>query len=346
MSAPNGMPPVVTPAAAPSAAPAAASRLVIAPGPHVHAAETTGRIMWTVNATLAPAALWGAFVFGGGALAVLAGAIAGAVLAEWLSALALRRRATLDDGSAFCTGLLLAMTLPPQLPWWAALLGGIFAIGVGKMIFGGLGFNLFNPALVGRAFLMASFPLAMTSGWTGPRPWFGVPLDAVTTATPLATLREHGLGEALRVATSHGNTWTSLALGFRPGSIGEGSVLLIALGAAVLLARGILKLVIPLSVFAGVALVTVWTGAAGLHLMSGGLWLGAFFMATDYVTSPNERNGQIVFGLVIGALTGIIRIYGGYPEGICYAILLANMIVPALNLWFRPRRVSLAGAPS
>jgi electron transport complex protein RnfD len=343
MSAPGGMPPVVTPAPAPLAA---GPRLVIAPGPHVHAAESTGRIMWTVNAALAPAALWGAFVFSGGAIAVLAGAIAGAVGAEWLSSLALRRRVTLHDGSAFCTGLLLAMTLPPQLPWWAALLGGLFAIGVGKMIFGGLGFNLFNPALVGRAFLMASFPLAMTSGWTVPRAWFGAPLDAITTATPLATLREHGLIEAIRVATTHGNAWTSLALGFRPGSIGEGSVLLIALGAAVLMARGILKLVIPLSVFAGVALVTVWTGAMSLHLMSGGLWLGAFFMATDYVTSPNERNGQIVFGLVIGALTGIIRVYGGYPEGICYAILLANMIVPALNLWFRPRRVALAGAPS
>jgi electron transport complex protein RnfD len=330
---------------APSAE-AAARRLVIAPGPHVHAAESTARIMWTVNAALAPAALWGAFVFGGGALAVLAGAIAGSLLAEWLSALALRRRATLSDGSAFCTGLLLAMTLPPQLPGWAALLGGVFAIAMGKMIFGGLGFNLFNPALAGRAFLMASFPLAMTSGWTGARSWFGAPLDAVTTATPLAALREHGMAEAFRVATSHGSAWMSLALGFRPGSIGEGSVLLLALGASVLLARGILKLTIPLSVFAGVALVTMWSGAFGLHLMSGGLWLGAFFMATDYVTSPNERNGQIVFGLVVGALTGIIRIYGGYPEGICYAILLANMIVPALNLWFRPRRVALAGAPS
>jgi len=349
MSTPIGTPPQVAQAspATPSAAPPPPDRhLVIAPGPHVHAAETTARIMWTVNAALAPAALWGAFVFGAGALAVLAGAIAGAIGAEWLSSLALRRRATLGDGSAVCTGLLLAMTLPSQLPAWAALLGGVFAIAVGKMIFGGLGFNLFNPALVGRAFLMASFPLAMTSGWTGPRPWFGAPLDAITTATPLAVLREHGLAEAFRVATSHGSPWMSLVLGFRPGSIGEGSVLLLALGAAVLLARGIIRLTIPGSVLAGLTLVTLGTGAAGLHLLSGGLWLGAFFMATDYVTSPNLRGGQIVFGLVIGALTGIIRIYGGYPEGICYAILIANLLVPALNLWFRPRRVALMGGTS
>jgi electron transport complex protein RnfD len=333
MSAPTGTPPVV------ASAPGAAPRLVIAPGPHVHTADTTARILWTVNAALAPAALWGAFVFGGGAVAVLAGALAGALAGEWLSAKALRRRGSLGDGSAFCTGLLLAMTLPPQLPGWAAFLGGVFAIAVGKMIFGGLGFNLFNPALVGRAFLMASFPLAMTSGWTGPRAWFGAPLDAVTTATPLAALREHGVAEAFRVATGTGSPWVSLALGFRPGSIGEGSVVLLALGAGVLLARGIIRLTIPASVFAGLAVVTLGSGTTGLHLMSGGLWLGAFFMATDYVTSPNTRGGQIAFGLVIGALTGLIRIYGGYPEGICYAILIANLLVPALNLWFGPLRV-------
>jgi electron transport complex protein RnfD len=362
MSTPAGTPPAIAPAAAPPAAPAAVQvpapvagapaapkaepHLVIAPGPHIHTAETTARIMWTVNAALAPAALWGAFVFGLGAVWVLVGSIAGALLGEWLSAKALRRRATLEDGSAFCTGLLLAMTLPPQLPGWAAFLGGAFAIAVGKAIFGGLGFNLFNPALVGRAFLMASFPLAMTSGWAGPRPWFGARLDAVTTATPLAALREHGLTEAFRVATSHGSPWLSLMFGFRPGSIGEGSVFLLALGAAVLLGRDIIRLTIPLSVFAGVALVTLWTGAAGLHLLSGGLWLGAFFMATDYVTSPNTGPGQVVFGLTIGVLTGIIRLFGGYPEGICYAILIANLLVPAFNLWFRPKRVGLVGAAS
>ena len=169
-----------------------ARRLVLTPGPHLHASESTARILWWVNGSLAPATLWGAFVFGPRVLLVVAAAIAGAALAEWGANRALKRPPTLADGSAVCTGLLLALTLPPLLPWWMALVGGAFATGVGKMIFGGLGFNLFNPALIGRAFMMATFPLAMTSGWAAPRPWFGARLDALTTATPLATWKDHG----------------------------------------------------------------------------------------------------------------------------------------------------------
>jgi electron transport complex protein RnfD len=321
-------------------------RFVITPGPHLHAAESTASIMWWVNASLLPVAAWGVFVFGWPALFVIAGSMAGAVAAEWLACRWLGRRPTVADGSAACTGLLLALTLPPLVPAWAAFLGGAFSILLGKSIFGGLGFNLFNPALIGRAFMMATFPVAMTSGWAQPRPWFSAPLDAVTTATPLAVLKEHGLAEAVKVVTSPAGLWNGLALGFRPGSIGEVSVLLVALGAAVLLSRGIITLTIPLSVLAGTAVSTAFSGAPGLHVMSGGLWLGAFFMATDYVTSPTTRGGQIAFGLVIGLLTGLIRLYGGYPEGICYAILLANTMTPAFNMWFRPRRHALAGTPS
>lgn len=290
--------------------------------------------------------LWGAYVFGPAALAVVFASILGAVFAEWGSGRLLKRRPTIGDGSAVCTGLLLALALPAGLPAWQAFLGAVFAIALGKMIFGGLGFNLFNPAMLGRAFLMASFPLAMTSGWVAPRPWFGAHLDAVTTATPLAVLKEQGLEAAIRLVTSPAGLWNALALGFRPGSIGEVSLLLIALGAGVLLARRIITLTIPLSVLAGVALSTLHTGAPMLHLMSGGLWLGAFYMATDYVTSPASRNAQIVFGLVIGLITGMIRVYGGYPEGICYAILLANAVAPGLDQWFRPRRVAVSGSPS
>jgi electron transport complex protein RnfD len=256
----------------------------------------------------------------------------------------LRRRPTIADGSAVCTGLLLALTLPPRLPAWEAFLGGVFAIAIGKMLFGGLGYNLFNPALVGRAFMMASFPLAMTAGWASPRAGIDATLAAVTTATPLAVLKEQGLEAALRLIP--GNPWASLALGFRPGSIGEVSPLLVAFGAALLVARGIIRLTIPLSVLAGTFLTTAFTGAPLLHFMGGGLWLGAFFMATDYVTSPSTRSGQIAFGLTIGALTGMIRVFGGYPEGICYAILIANALVPAFDLWFPTRRIRLAGAPS
>jgi H+/Na+-translocating ferredoxin:NAD+ oxidoreductase subunit D len=320
---------------------------VISPGPHVRVEETTSRIMWWVNGSLAPATLWGVFVFGPNALAVVLAAIAGSLAAEWFAARALKRRATLLDGSAFCTGLLLALTLPPAAPPWTAAVGAAFAILFGKMIFGGLGFNLFNPALIGRAFMLATFPVVMTSGWIAPRPWFAAPVDAITTATPLAAMREHGVAAAMQLAAAgHASPWAGLALGFRPGSIGEVSVVAIALGAAALLFRRIITLTIPLSVFAGTAAVTAFSGAPGLHLLGGGLWLGAFFMATDYVTSPVTRNGKIVFGLLIGALTGVIRLYGGYPEGICYAILLANTLVPALNMWFRPRRTMLVGTPS
>lgn len=319
---------------------------VITPGPHLHVEESTAKIMWWVNGSLAPVALWGVWVFGWSALFVIAASIAGAVAAEWVASRMLGRRSTLSDGSAVCTGLLLALTLPPGLPAWQALLGGAFSIGLGKAIFGGLGFNLFNPALLGRAFLMATFPLPMTSGWIAPRPTLLAPLDAVTTATPLAIMKEQGLAAAVQSITTPLGTWNGLLLGFRSGSIGEVSTLLIALGAGALLARRILSLHIPLAVLAGVALSTLHTGVAGLHLASGGLWLGAFYMATDYVTSPSARGGQIAFGLLVGLLTGVIRVYGGYPEGICYAILLANAMSPALDLWFRPKRTLSAGAPS
>lgn len=319
---------------------------VISPGPHLHVEESTAKIMWWVNGSLAPAALWGVWVFGWNSLLVIAGSIAGAVGAEWVANRMMGRRSTLADGSAVCTGLLLALTLPPGLAAWQALLGGAFSIGLGKAIFGGLGFNLFNPALLGRAFLMATFPLPMTSGWIAPRPAFMAPLDAVTTATPLAIMKEQGLAAAMQSISTPVGMWNNLMLGFRPGSIGEVSMLLIALGAGALLARRIISLHIPLAVMAGVALSTLHTGVTGLHLASGGLWLGAFYMATDYVTSPSARGGQIAFGLLIGLLTGVIRVFGGYPEGICYAILLANAMAPAFDLWFRPKRVPVTGAPS
>lgn len=319
---------------------------VITPGPHLHVEESTARIMWWVNGALAPAALWGTWVFGWNALFVIAASIAGAVAAEWAAGAMMKRRAPVHDGSAVCTGLLLALTLPPGLAAWQAFLGGVFAIALGKAIFGGLGFNLFNPALIGRAFLLATFPLPMTSGWLAPRPSLLAPLDAVTTATPLAVMKEHGIAAAMQSVATPLGTWNGLLLGFRAGSIGEVSLVLVALGAGVLIARRIISLHIPLAVLAGVFFSTLHTGVPGLHLASGGLWLGAFFMATDYVTSPSSRGGQIAFGLLVGLLTGLIRVYGGYPEGICYAILLANAMAPALDLWFRPKRTLSAGTPS
>ena len=319
--------------------------LVLTPGPHLRTTESTRRIMWWVNAALLPTAAWGVYAFGPPAAAVILAAVAGAVGGEWLATRAMKQRATVGDGSAVCTGLLLALTLPPLVPWWAALIGGTFAVLLGKMIFGGLGYNLFNPAMIGRAFMMASFPVAMTIGWSvpGPQNWY-VRLEAVTSATPLGIMREQGLAAALHTIGGP-EGWFRLLVGLRPGSIGEVSVIFITLGAVVLLARGIIHLAAPLGVFTGLALMTSVSGAAWLHLLSGGVWLGAFFMATDYVTSPSTRPGRFVFGVLIGLLTGLIRLWGGYPEGICYGILIANTMVPALNMWFRPRRVPTGGAP-
>jgi electron transport complex protein RnfD len=320
--------------------------LVLTPGPHLRTTESTRRIMWWVNAALLPTAAWGVYAFGPPAAAVILAAVAGAVGGEWLATRAMKQRTTIGDGSAVCTGLLLALTLPPLVPWWAALIGGAFAVLLGKMIFGGLGYNLFNPAMIGRAFMMASFPVAMTIGWSvpGPRNWY-IRLEAVTSATPLGIMREQGLAAALH-SIGGPEGWFRLLLGLRPGSIGEVSVIFITLGAVVLLARGIIHLAAPLGVFTGLAVMTSVSGAAWLHLLSGGVWLGAFFMATDYVTSPSTRPGRFVFGVLIGLLTGLIRLWGGYPEGICYGILIANTMVPALNMWFRPRRVPTGGAPS
>ncbi len=317
---------------------------VVTPGPHLRTADRTASIMWWVNAALLPTAAWGVYVFGPPALQVILATVAGAVGAEVIANRALRQRSTIADGSAVCTGLLLALTLPPLVPWWAALLGGVFAILLGKSIFGGLGYNLFNPAMIGRAFMMASFPVAMTTGWSIPGAWYSR-LEAITTATPLGVMREQSLGAALQLIGGP-EGWFRLLIGWRPGSIGEVSIVFIVVGAAVLLARGIIHLAAPVGVFVGLAIMTSFSGAAWLHLLSGGVWLAALFMATDYVTSPNTRSGQFAFGMLIGLLTGLIRLWGGYPEGVCFAILIANAMVPALDMWLRPRRVAAAGTPS
>jgi electron transport complex protein RnfD len=319
---------------------------VITPGPHLRTSDSTARILWTVNASLLPVTLWGLWMFGWDALLVVVSTIAGSMGAEWLALRAMKRRVTLEDGTAFCAGLLLALTLPPRLPWWMAMMGGSFGILFGKVIFGGLGHNLFNPACVGRAFMLATFPLPMTTAWAVPHHWIGTQLDAFSVATPLRMLKEEGVMATEKLLAGQHGLWSTMVLGFRPGAIGEISVVLLALGAAVLVARGIIGLSIPLGVFGGLILSTFFTGALPYHVTGGGLWLGAFYMATDYVTSPNTRRGKIVFGLLVGLLTGVIRVFGGYPEGICYAILISNAMVPALNLWFRPRRADAVGSPS
>ncbi|MFA5411385.1 MAG: RnfABCDGE type electron transport complex subunit D [Candidatus Omnitrophota bacterium] len=306
------------------------NNLIVASSPHLHKRESTSTIMWMVVLSLLPAGIAGIFIFGKSALWVVALGVVSALVTEAVLQVITRKKVTLYDGSAFLTGLLLAYNLPPHAPFWLPIAGSFFAIFIGKFVFGGLGKNIFNPALAGRAFLMASWPKYMTA--------FSAPLnyDAVTQATPLALLKE---GKALENLS-----YLDLFLGKRGGCIGEVCIAALLLGALFLLLKKYISWHIPLSFILSTGIFTFVFGSKGLfsgdwlfHLLSGGLILGAFFMATDYVTSPLARKGQVVFGAGCGLLTAIIRIWGGYPEGVSYAILMMNACVPLIDRHIKPR---------
>ncbi len=285
--------------------------------------------MWTVNLVLAPAGIIGVLIFGRAALWVILVCIAVACLTEAAFQKALKREGTITDGSAFMTGLLLAYCLPSTCPLWLAGLGSFFAIVVGKQAFGGIGRNLFNPALAGRAFLMVLAPKYFV---IFPKP---LVYDVVAQATPLTLLKE---GRVNTLVNTGLNYW-DLFFGNRGGCIGEVCIALLLAGGIFLLLKKIITWHIPLSFMATAAVVAwafggrdgLFTGDPLFHLLSGGLILGAFFMATDYVTSPVTKKGQIVFGIGCGFFTAAIRLWGGYPEGVCYAILIMNAFVPLIN---------------
>jgi Na+-translocating ferredoxin:NAD+ oxidoreductase subunit D len=257
-----------------------------------------------------------------------------------------------SDGSAVLTGMLMAFVIPPGVPYWLPIVGAVVAMFINKELMGGLGFNVWNPALVGRAVLTAAFPVYMTSAWLPSVNWGQAPVsiyvsgvDAVSTATPLAVLKQYGMSALMQQFGDLSAIYSNFFLGSRPGCIGETSAVLILAGGLFLLVRGIITWHIPVSTIATVAVLSwifggeTWFGGNPLvHVLSGGLMLGAFYMATDYVTSPTIKAGQIVFGIGVGALTLIIRLKGGYPEGVCYAILLMNCLTPALEEWFKPAR--------
>lgn len=318
-------------------------QLTISVSPHVKSEETTARIMWSVSAALLPAAVMGVYFFGPRAALNLALAIIAALFAEYVFQKMLDRKNTLHDGSAFLTGLLLGMNLPASVPVYIPVIGSFVAIVLTKQLFGGLGFNVFNPALIGRAFLLISFPKLMTI-WTEPTSAF-VHLDAKTTATPLGIMKEEGAARLMEVFGDKINLYTQLFVGHRAGCIGETSAVALLFGAAFLLYRGYISWEIPVS-FLGTAALLAWVfGAKGalfagdplVHLLSGGMLLGAFFMATDYVTCPSIKKGQILFGIGCGFLTMLIRLKGGYPEGVMFAILIMNCFSPLIDRGFRTK---------
>jgi len=300
----------------------------VSSNPHVRSKVTTGGIMMAVIVALLPATGFGIYNFGPRALAVILVTIAATVLTEFLFGL-YKKKMTITDLSAVVTGLLLALNLPVGIPLWMAFLGGVFAILVVKMLFGGLGQNFMNPALAARCFLLISFPLQMTD--------FGC--DAYSGATPLALLKA---GESV-------NTM-DMIIGRTAGTIGETSMLAILLGACLLIMMGIIDLRIPGSYIVSFVLFVGIFGGHGFdpaylsaQLAGGGLMLGAFFMATDYVTRPITVKGQYVFGIFLGLMTGVFRIFGPGAEGVSYAIILGNLLVPLIEKVTKPRAFGMGG---
>lgn len=292
--------------------------LVVTSSPHVRSQDSVKEIMWSVVIALLPAIFAAVYFFKARALWVILTAVVGAVLTEYIFQKIRKKKITIKDGSAVVTGVLLALTLPPSIPLWTAFLGAVVAVGLGKQIFGGIGQNPFNPALVGRAFLTASYPVLMTT-WT---------VDGVSTATPLAQMKMEG------IAT---DTW-NLFVGHIGGSLGETSALALLLGFSYLLYKGYVNWRIPLAMIGTVFLGTFAFGADPIfHLFAGGLMLGALFMATDMVSTPTTKLGRWIFGISAGIIVVVIRLWGGYPEGVMYSILLMNTAVPLINRYTRPR---------
>jgi electron transport complex protein RnfD len=311
------------------------NKLSVAPAPHVHSGDSIEKNMYGVLIALMPAFLVALYLFRIDALKITALSILFCVVSEYLIArFIMKREPSVLDGSAIITGVLLAFNVPSNLPVWILALGALFSIGVVKMSFGGLGNNIFNPAIAGRIFLLISFPAQMT---TWPTPAVGVATDATTSATVLSNLRFQP--EALPALKE-------MFLGFEGGSIGEMSALALLLGLAYLLWKKIITWHIPVSILLSVAIFTgilyafdpVPMNNPLIHLFSGGLMLGAVFMATDYVTSPMTRSGMLIYGTGIGLITVCIRLWGAYPEGVSFAILLMNAFTPLINNYTTPKR--------
>lgn len=315
-------------------------KLIVSPSPHIHGKESTTRIMRDVLIALVPAFAVSVVVFGLPVLIVTGVSVASCVVFEYLiQRFMLKGKTTVGDLSAVLTGVLLAFNLPPSLPLWMVVIGALVAIGIGKMSFGGLGRNPFNPALVGRVFLLLSFPVAMTS-FSSPTP------DAFSGATPLAFVKE-ALKSGQGVSSIMPEiSYQNLLFGINSGSLGEVAALALLLGGVYLLWRKVITWHVPVCILGTIAL---FTGILHLvnpeqyinplfHVLTGGAILGAVYMATDYVTSPMSKKGMVVYAVGIGVITVLIRVWGAYPEGISFAILIMNAVVPLLNKYMRPKR--------
>lgn len=314
-------------------------KLVISPAPHVHGSNDTRRMMGDVLIALVPALIVAAFVYGLQSIVVTAFSVASCVLVEWfIQKFMLKGPSTLGNLSAVVTGVLLGFNLPANIPLGLVAIAAVVAIGIGKMTYGGLGKNLFNPALVGRVFLLVAFPVAMTT--------FPEAAGAVSGATPLTMAKEALKAGVPAVEVMQSVDLGAMSLGMKSGSLGEVSVVALLLGFVWLLVRRVISWHIPVSVLGSMALFSAITWACNpseymsplFHLLSGGAVLGAVFMATDYVTSPMTKKGMVIYGVGIGVITMLIRLWGPYPEGMSFAILIMNSVVPLIDKYVRPKR--------
>jgi electron transport complex, RnfABCDGE type, D subunit len=314
------------------------NEIYVSSSPHMLSEVSTKKIMWTVVATLMPAVIFSVYWFGMSALTTVVLSVLSAVIFEALVQKMRKKQVTVSDGSAALTGLLLAMCLPAAVPFYVPIAGSFLAIVVAKQAMGGLGQNIFNPAHIGRAALMVSWPVAMTT-WTNSR----FP-DAISSATPLNVLKLQGHDALINMFGTQTEMYKALFLGLRNGCLGETSVVLLVLGGLVLIFKRYIDWVMPVCMIGTVGILTwafggsngLFSGDALFHMMAGGLIIGAFFMITDYVTIPITRKGQIIFAVGCGAITVLIRLLGGYPEGVCYAILLMNCLTPLIDRFIRP----------
>jgi electron transport complex protein RnfD len=318
----------------------------VSSSPHIRADDTIPKIMYTVLLALVPAALFAVYNFGFRALLIIVICIVSSVFFEWAFQKIAGGTVSALDGSAALTGLLLALNLPASIPWWIAIIGSMIAIVVGKQVFGGLGANIFNPALIARVFLLISWPVDMTS-YPAPTPLFAEKIvDAVTKATPLGAVKMKILTHLPITEAVAGFNIKELFFGLHGGSMGEVSIIALLIGAAILFYKKYITWHIPLTYVLTVVIFAAIFWAVDparhapplYHLFSGGLILGAFFMATDMVTSPITHKGMIIYGFGCGFLTILIRSFGAYPEGASFAILLMNLTSPIIDIYVKPKK--------
>ncbi|MFA9422165.1 MAG: RnfABCDGE type electron transport complex subunit D [Sedimentibacter sp.] len=308
------------------------NKLIGSSSPHIRSDETTQKLMLDVIIALVPALAASIFYFGVKSLILVVASVISAVVTEYICERIMKKPISVTDLSAVVTGILLAFNIPSTAPWWIAVAGSAFAIAIVKQIFGGIGFNFLNPALAGRAFLVSSWSTHMTSGFINPA------TDAITSATPLAILKGTATGQL--------PSTMNMLLGNIPGCLGETSSILLILGGIYLIYRGTIKWIIPVFYIGTVAVIALVVDGGGMllyHLFGGGLMLGAFFMATDFATSPITDKGKIIYAVGAGVMTMIIRKIGGYPEGVSYSILLMNVLTPLINKYVTPSVFGVTG---